>query len=225
VSLPSKCSLNQKDNPIKELITKHRLNLNKINEPLKEVQRLLSLGDKECERLEQEVSHPSKAENSSTRKNESDPRLGESMRISNLGNDLSNKFPNYSAAARRPPFDRYPNTFFGYCYNCYNFGHKAIECRTPMRRNCVRKDYPTARTLNETKNSFSVLSREEECSKCNNFGHTATNCRLRQFIHEEGKTDDICGISLNAQKDKAKWYIDSGCTKHMTDNNNKIFSP
>ena len=94
-----------------------------------------------------------------------------------------------------------------------------------MRRNCVRKDYPTARTLNETKNSFSVLSREEECSKCNNFGHTATNCRLRQFIHEEGKTDDICGISLNAQKDKAKWYIDSGCTKHMTDNNNKIFSP
>ena len=94
-----------------------------------------------------------------------------------------------------------------------------------MRRNVIRKDYPSDRTMSQTKNSFSVLSHEEEYSKCNNFGHTAANCRLKQFIHEESKADDICGIALNAQKVEGKWFIDSGCTKHMTDNNNKIFSP
>ena len=223
-----KCVLGgNKVNPIKELIARHILNLRKINEPLEEVQRLLALGDKECGRLEQEVSHASKAENSSNCKTDFDSRQKESMRTSDFGNDvrnLSKTFQNYSGALRRPPLDRYTNTFLGYCYNCYKFGHKAIDCRTPVRRNVIRKDYPSARTMSQTKNSLSLLSHEEECFKCNNFGHTAANCRLKQFIHEESKVDDICGIALYAQKDEGKWYIDSGCTKHMTGNKEKFLT-
>ena len=167
------------------------------------------------------------AENSSNCKTDFDSRQKESMRTSDFGNDvrnLSNTFQNYSGAPRRPPLDKYTNTFFGYCYNCYNFGHKAIYCRTPVRRNVIRKDYPSDRTMSQTKNSFSVLSREEESSKCNNFGYTTTNCRLKQFIREESKADDICGIALYAQKDEGKWYIDSGCTKHMTGNKEKFLT-
>ena len=110
-------SMNEEVNPIKEWIARHRLNLRKINEPLEEVQRLLALGDKECGRLEQEVSH--KAENSSNCKTVFDSRQKESMRTSDFGNDvrnMSNTFQNYSGAPRRPPLDRYKNTFFG-CYN------------------------------------------------------------------------------------------------------------
>ena len=36
-------------------------------------------------------------------------------------------------------------------------------------------------------------------------------------------TKDICGIALYAAKDEDKWYIDSGCTKHMTGDRNRFF--
>ena len=95
-----------------------------------------------------------------------------------------------------------------------------------MRRNFVRnegKEYLANRFMTQTKNSFSLLSNENECSKCNNFGHTAENCRLRQ-IKEEEKPEDICGIALHAQKEESKWYIDSGCTKHMTCDKDKFLT-
>ena len=73
-----------------------------------------------------------------------------------------------------------------------------------MRRNFVRnkgKEYLDNRFMTQTKNSFSLLSKEDECSKCNNFGDTVENCRLRQ-IKEEEKPEDICGIALYAQKEE-----------------------
>ena len=34
-----------------------------------------------------------------------------------------------SALVRRSPIPRYRNFFFGLCYSCNNYGHKAIYCR------------------------------------------------------------------------------------------------
>ena len=34
-----------------------------------------------------------------------------------------------SAPARRPPIPKYQFFFFGLCYSCNNYGHKAIYCR------------------------------------------------------------------------------------------------
>lgn len=55
--------------------------------------------------------------------------------------------------------------------------------------------------------------------KCNNFGNLAKGCQLSQ-----DESNDICGITLYAQKEEYKWYIDSGCTKHMTGNKKKIIT-
>ena len=34
-----------------------------------------------------------------------------------------------SAPTRRSPISKYQNFFFGLCYSCNNYGHKAIDCR------------------------------------------------------------------------------------------------
>ena len=62
-----------------------------------------------------------------------------------------------------------------------------------------------------------------ECSKCNNFGHTAEDCKLK-ISHDNDITKDICGLAFYAHNDKTKWYIDSGCTKHMRGNKDKFLT-
>ena len=47
---------------------------------------------------------------------------------------------------------------------------------------------------------------------------------MSQTTQKEGKQNGICGIALYVQKDEAKWYIDSGCTKHMTENKRKFIT-
>jgi hypothetical protein len=38
------------------------------------------------------------------------------------------------------------------------------------------------------------------------------------------KVDDKCGLVLSAQKQKNSWYIDSGCSKHMTGDKRKFLT-
>jgi hypothetical protein len=91
---------------------------------------------------------------------------------------------------RAPPFIRSSNTmyqtiFFGLCYACNNFGHKAVNCRANNRNNNYFESYTQrgySRRPSETQrrsyNRFESLSTEVECYKCNNFGHMAKNCRM-----------------------------------------------
>ena len=91
---------------------------------------------------------------------------------------------------REPPFirsstTRYQTIFFGLCYACNNFGHKAINCRDNNKNNNYFESHTQvgySRRPSETQrrsyNRFESLSTEVECYKCNNFGHIAKYCRM-----------------------------------------------
>jgi hypothetical protein len=91
---------------------------------------------------------------------------------------------------RAPPFRRsstirYQTIFFGLCYACNNFGHKAINCRANNRNNNhfeshTQRGYSRrpSETQRRSYNMFESLSTEVECYKCNNFGHMAKDCRM-----------------------------------------------
>jgi len=59
--------------------------------------------------------------------------------------------------------NRYPRIFFGYCFACSNFGHKAMNCRAYRRKNLKVKNYnlKDKQEVNRVKrrnyNSFSPL--------------------------------------------------------------------
>ena len=84
-------------------------------------------------------------------------------------------------------------------------------------------------------NSFSLLQNSDiECHKCHNFGHKANKCRLMEatiepkFLREQNlswkrkPSKEECLIALKVQENEDPWYVDSGCSKHMTGDKNKF---
>jgi hypothetical protein len=87
----------------------------------------------------------------------------------------------------------------------------------------------------EHNNRYDLLFSEPECYNCHNYGHKVANCRLRKYNPDlnptaenvkvwKKKADDKCGLVLSAQKQKNPWYIDSGCSKHMTGDKSKFLT-
>ena len=88
-----------------------------------------------------------------------------------------------------------------------------------------------------TYNNFSALENEVECSICNNFGHEDSECRSRFWktaLKEQTSNvrtwriketqPERCGIALYAEGQENLWYIDSGCSKHMIGDKEKLES-
>jgi hypothetical protein len=54
-------------------------------------------------------------------------------------------------AQRRQPFSRYKEFFYGYCFYCSNFGHKAVNCSLRLRHEQLRfqknKYFPQQRMI------------------------------------------------------------------------------
>jgi hypothetical protein len=110
----------------------------------------------------------------------------------------------------------------------------------------TRNGYP--RRPNEMQsisyNRFESLSTEVECYKCNNFGHMAKDCRMtvppresqqnnnshrqesqRIWVRKKNQyNNEECALSLQAQHKKRGWYVDSGCSKHMTGDKDKFLT-
>ena len=73
-----------------------------------------------------------------------------------------------------------------------------------------------------------------ECYKCQNFGHIARDCRIENPPEESSKPQNErtwkkkktnnCALALKAQKRKDVWYVDSGCSTHMTGYRRKFVS-
>jgi hypothetical protein len=147
-----------------------------------------------------------------------------------------------NTVTRRTPPNRYQHIFLGYCYSCNNFGHKAVHCKSyrkynPKNVQRYKKNKNNAEKRNY--NSFSPLQDYNvECHKCNNYGHKASECRfpmqsLKTSIpnnkdkniwkekHVEEKVTE-CKVALYAKNKKCQWYIDSGCSKHMTGDKKQI---
>jgi hypothetical protein len=153
---------------------------------------------------------------------------------------------------RRSSTPRYQTIFFGLCYACNNFGHKAVNCRANNRNNNnfeshTQRGYSRrpSETQRRSYNRFESLSTEVECYKCNNFGHVAKNCRMtvppkepqqnnnshRQepqkmtWIRKQDQySNEECTVALQAKKKKHGWYVDNGCSKHMTGDRDKFLT-
>ena len=90
---------------------------------------------------------------------------------------------------RRKFPSRYQHIFYGYCYSCGKFGHKAVEFRTYPRneynsRRSVKYEPPRAQ---RNINRFENLRNNIECYKCRNFGHIARDYRLENSPKESSK--------------------------------------
>jgi hypothetical protein len=59
-------------------------------------------------------------------------------------------------AQRRQPFSRYKEFFYGYCFYCSNFGHKAVNCSLRLRHEQLRfqrnKYFPQQRMIQSSNN-------------------------------------------------------------------------
>jgi hypothetical protein len=86
-------------------------------------------------------------------------------------------------------------------------------------------------------NNFGLLNNEIECYNCHNFGHKAANCHLKnykadpriKFLDRKANTwkrkdSEKGGLALSTQKQKASRNIDSGCSKHLTRDKDKLLS-
>jgi hypothetical protein len=84
-------------------------------------------------------------------------------------------------------------------------------------------------------NKFDLLNNDIECYICHNYGHKSINCRLREYEPDskspvenvkfwKKKESDKCGLVLSTQRKTNPWYIDSGCSKHMTGDKGKFLS-
>jgi hypothetical protein len=87
----------------------------------------------------------------------------------------------------------------------------------------------------EYNNHYDMLFSEPECYNFHNYGHKFLDCRLRNYKPDlnpatenfkiwKKKEDDQCGLVLSAQRQKNLWYIDSGCSKHMTGDKSKFLT-
>jgi hypothetical protein len=134
-------------------------------------------------------------------------------------------------------YDRINFFFNGQCFSCHNFGHKAAQCvayKTIMTRES-RKKRTELETKKNTYNNFSPLQNEVECDYCNNFGHGESECRrkiqLKRHVPSSSKVwkrkelqVENFRIALFAEDEENQWYIDSGCSRHMTGDKDKLLA-
>jgi hypothetical protein len=84
-------------------------------------------------------------------------------------------------------------------------------------------------------NNFDMLNNEIECYICHNYGHKSIDFYLKEYEPDSKspaenvkfwnkKESDKCGLVLSAQRKMKPWYIDSGCSKHMTGDKGKFLS-
>ena len=88
---------------------------------------------------------------------------------------------------KRETTNIYQQIFFGHCYSCNNFGHKALKCRAYGKVHEYKKDAPSKpKEINH--NHFGSLQIYDiECYKCNNFGHMDRECKLRKNVSVEAQ--------------------------------------
>jgi hypothetical protein len=155
---------------------------------------------------------------------------------------------------RWPHTTRYQNSFLGYCFSCNHFGHKEIDCRVYTRNNNVwNKNISTYGFSNRNYNSFSPLfDYNVVCYKCNKYGHITRFCRSGLVeTYRENKEEDtlskqnketmgfwrrkkeqekekeesiLLQTVFHAQNKQNRWYVNSGCSRHMIGDKNTFFT-
>jgi hypothetical protein len=151
--------------------------------------------------------------------------------------------PIWTTSQRSPLTPRYQNFFLGHCYTCKIFVHKAINCRINERNTYARNMNGVNRRygnnhgfFNRSYNSFSpLMDKNIACYKCNYLGQKSRDCRYMNedvpmpttvWRRKEIPNNEDCRIELTAEecKEEDEWYIDSGCSSHMTRDQDKFIS-
>jgi hypothetical protein len=89
-------------------------------------------------------------------------------------------------------------------------------------------------SINKNYNPFDPLMDQNiVCYKCNNLGHKARDCRDMKedapmpttvWKRKENPNKENCRLALIVEDKEDEWYIDSGCSTHMTGDQNKFIS-
>ena len=103
----------------------------------------------------------------------------------------------------------------------------ARKSETPKLKDQIIKPYGSKRQgQNKTFNSFDPLTKFDLiCSLCNNNGHNEQNYPLKRGkARSENPNTDKCGLALFAQNNENHWFVDSGCSRHITGDKRKFVS-
>ena len=124
-----------------------------------------------------------------------------------------------------PARDRY--YFHGYCFYCKGSDLKSMECITYIQRleygnsRGIRNNDGFTRVINLFRSTIKCFSYHKNGQKSNECplkyygpspqkGYRAKNCmKCKRKLNK-------CDLVLIAQDQKNQWYVDSGCSKHMT---------
>ena len=82
-------------------------------------------------------------------------------------------------------------------------------------------------------NHYDPLFNELECYIFHNYGHKAADYRLKNYNPYSNQRaenikvwkkneDNKCGLVFSSQRQKDPWYIDNGCSSHMTGDKSKF---
>ncbi|XP_057815814.1 uncharacterized protein LOC131029369 [Cryptomeria japonica] len=199
---------------------------------LEVTQGKLSDKEKECLSLEEKVVFlQEKLKQSASNWNCSVPTnnvndcKGKGIRQAAEGESLSN-FAINKTAERTSKFLTHGFHFFGYCFNCQQYGHKENTCRVMS----IRK----SNFVNQSLYNFLSTIR---CYHCKIMGHIATVCNSGAFqqVHKSIQLDKsrmiwkpkkkiealVVQTALHSVK-KNHWVVDNGCSHHMTGDKSKF---
>jgi len=151
--------------------------------------------------------------------------------ISNPKNEAG-VIPRKEIVSNHGYYNRLKTIFLGHCFHCKNFGHQARHCmarksETPKLKDQIIKPYgPKRQGQIKTFNSFDPLTKFDLiCLLCYNNGHYEQHCPLkRRKASSENPNMDECGLALYAQNNENRWFVDSGCSRHMTGDKRKFVS-
>jgi hypothetical protein len=118
-----------------------------------------------------------------------------------------------------------------------NKSSKISNCQIKSRDMQLRRSRNNKQTMSRQccNNKFDLFNNEIECYNCHKFGHKDANYHLKnykvdpriKFLDRKSSTwkrkdSEKGGIRLSTQKQKASGNIDSGCSKHMTGDKDKL---
>jgi hypothetical protein len=118
-----------------------------------------------------------------------------------------------------------------------NKSSQIANCQIKSRDMQLRRSRNNKQSMSRQRcnDNFDLLNNEIECYSCHNFGHKAANCHLKNykvdprtnFLDRKASTwkrkdSEKGGLALSTQKQKASGNIDSGCSKHMTRDKDKL---
>eukprot|EP00253_Pinus_taeda_P002164 PITA_02164 len=121
-------------------------------------------------------------------------------------------------------FNKYKTIFLGHCFHCKNFSHQVKHCmarrseKTKPNYRIINSYAPKRQGQIKTFNSFDPLTKFDLiCSFCYNNGHYEQECPLKgRKTSSKNPSMDKCGLALYAQNNENQWFVDSGCSRHMT---------